>query len=218
MMRTTGSYSSRAHVAGAFFSMLLGGMLMVLLIVALNKSVDQKEEAVKKQTRIVKVEKREKKVVEKQKPETKKKVRRNRAAPEAPPPDLSAMIGGIEMNIPEFEAAAVMEGDSRELLDDIAEDTVMSEGTVDSKPRVTHRAEIAYPAEAAKEGLAGYVVVHLLIAKDGRVQLARVLEAEPRGVFEKAVLSGIRDWRFMPARYKGEPVQVWVKQKIRFNS
>jgi len=217
-MLTTGIYSSKSRIIGAFLYMLLGGMLMVLLIVALNKSVDKEEDAVKKQTRIVKVNKTEKKVVKKEKPKTKKNVRRTKATSKAPPPDLSAMIGGIEMNIPEFETAAVMEGDSRELLDDIAEDTVMSEGTVDSKPRVTHRADIEYPADAAKEGIEGYVVVHLLVAKDGRVQLAKVLEAEPQGVFEKKVLDGVRDWRFMPARYKGDPVQVWVKQKIRFNT
>jgi protein TonB len=217
-MVTTGVYSSKSRVFGAFFSMLLGGMLMVLLVVALNKSVDKNADAVNKQTRIVKVKKTEKKVVKKEKPKTKKNVRRTKATSKAPPPDLSAMIGGVEMNIPEFEAAAVMEGDSRELLDDIAEDTVMSEGTVDSKPRVTHRADIEYPADAAKEGIEGYVVVHLLIAKDGSVQLAKVLEAEPQGVFEKKVLDGVRDWRFMPARYKGDPVQVWVKQKIRFNT
>jgi len=217
-MLTTGVYSSKSRVFGALLSMLVGGMLMVLLVVALNKSVDKKEDAVNKQTRIVKVKKTEKKVVKKEKPKTKKNVRRTKATSKAPPPDLSAMIGGVEMNIPEFEAAAVMEGDSRELLDDIAEDTVMSEGTVDSKPRVTHRADIEYPADAAKEGIEGYVVVHLLIAKDGSVQLAKVLEAEPQGVFEKKVLDGVRDWRFMPARYKGDPVQVWVKQKIRFNT
>src|SRR6056297_1050214 len=151
-MLTIGIYSSKSRIIGAFLYMLLGGMLMMLLIVALYKSVDKEEDAVKKQTRIVKVNKTEKKVVKKEKPKTKKNVRRTKATSKAPPPDLSAMIGGIEMNIPEFETAAVMEGDSRELLDDIAEDTVMSEGTVDSKPRVTHRADIEYPADAAKEG------------------------------------------------------------------
>jgi outer membrane biosynthesis protein TonB len=50
------------------------------------------------------------------------------------------------------------------------------------------------------------------------VQLSKVLEAEPQGVFETSVLNGTRDWRFVPARYKGEPVQVWVKQKISFNT
>ena len=217
-MEPTSVYSSRSRVFGAFLSMLLGAMMMVLLVVALNKSVDKKEDAVKKQTRIVKMKKTEKKVVEKEKPKAKPKASRTKAAPKAQPPDLSSMIGGVEMNIPEFAAAVGMEGDSRELLDDIAEDTVMSEGTVDSKPQVMHRAEIEYPADAAKEGIHGYVVVHLLIAKDGSVQLAKVLEAEPQGVFETTVLNGIRDWRFTPARYKGEPVQVWVKQKISFDS
>jgi protein TonB len=156
--------------------------------------------------------------VKKEKPKPKKNVRRTKDTSKAPPPDLSSIIGGIEMNIPEFEAAAVMEGDARDLLDDIAEETVMSEGTVDSKPQVAHRADIEYPADAAQEGIEGYVVVHLLVSKDGSVELAKVLEAEPQGVFEKNVLDGVRDWRFMPARYKGNPVQVWVKQKIRFNT
>ena len=217
-MRATGIYSSRHRAVGAFLTMLLGGLLMVLLVVALNKSVDKKEDVIKRQTRIVKMKKTEKKVVKKEKPKEQTVKRRAKAAPKAAPPDLSAIIGGIEMNIPEFEAAALMEGDSRELLDDIAEDAVMTEETVDSKPQVIHRAEIDYPTDAAEEGIQGYVVVHLLIAKDGTVQLAKVLEAEPQGVFEKEVLNGIRDWRFMPARYKGEPVQVWVKQRISFNT
>ena len=36
-MRTAGVYTSRLRAAGAFVSMLIGGMLMVLLVVALNK-------------------------------------------------------------------------------------------------------------------------------------------------------------------------------------
>jgi protein TonB len=197
--------------------MLLGGMLMVLLVIALNKSVDKQEDTVKKQSRIVKMKKTKEKVVKREKPKSVSNTRRTNRAPKAQPPDLNSMIGGIEMNIPEFAAAAI-EGDSRELLDDIAEDTVMNEETVDSKPQVTHRVDIEYPADAAKEGIQGYVLVHLLIAKDGTVQLAKVLEAEPQGVFETTVLNGIRDWRFAPAKYKGEPVQVWVKQKISFNT
>lgn len=218
-MGTTGGYTSRFRGIGAFFFMLLGGMLMVLLVVALNKSVDKKEDTVKRQTRIVKMKKVEKKIVKKEKPKAAARTRRTKTASKAQPPDLSAMIGGIEMNIPEFAAATGgIDGDSRELLDEIAEDTVMNEDTVDNKPRITHRADIEYPVDAAKDGIQGYVVVHLLVAKDGSVQLAKVLEAEPQGVFEATVLNGVRDWQFSPARYKGAPVQVWVKQKIRFNT
>lgn len=216
-MRNTGVYSPKFGGAGAFLAMLLGGFLMVMLVVSLSNSVNKEEDTVKKQTRIVKMEKARKETVKKEKPKERSQTRLAKAAPNAQPPDLSAMIGGIEMNIPEFTTAA-FEGDSKELLDDIAEDTVMSEETVDSKPQLTHRADIEYPANAAKEGIQGYVVVHLLVSKDGNVQLSKVLEAEPQGVFETSVLNGTRDWRFVPARYKGEPVQVWVKQKISFNT
>ena len=202
--------------AGAVFSMLIGCLLMVLLVVTFNKGIDKKEDAVKRQTRILKIEKTEKKVAQKQKPE-KKPEPKPKTAPQAPPPDLGAIIGGIAMDIPEF-AAANIAGDDAELLDEIAEDTVMTEGTVDQKPQVAFRGPIEYPASAATSGIQGYVIVNLLISKDGSVELTKLLEAEPQGVFEDSVLVGIRDWRFTPARYKGEPVPVWVRQKISFNT
>jgi len=199
---------------GAFLSMLLGGILMVTLIVSLNKMVDKKEGVLKKQTRIVKLKKTQKQLVQQAKAKPKRK---SKAKDTVEPPDLGPLIGGMELNIPQFTVAGIT-GDAKELLDDIAEDTVMSEDTVDIKPRATFKAPIKYPASAAKNGIEGYVVLNLLIAKDGSIQLSKVLESNPRGVFDNAVLNAIRDWRFTPARYKGGSVPVWVKQKVKFNS
>jgi protein TonB len=203
------------NILGAFLSTLLGGLLMVQLVVTLNCPVDKKEEFVKEKTRIVRTKKAEKKAIKKSEPEPRPRAR-TKASPKAPPPNLGSMIGNLAMNIPEFAAPGI-ERDSQELLDDIAEDAIMSEGTVDSKPQATRRAPIEYPSSAAKSGVQGYVIVNLLIAKDGSIQLAKVLESTPEGVFDNTVLNGIRSWSFTPARYKGEPVAVWVKQKIRFN-
>jgi len=188
--------ASRANLrgVGAVFSMLIGCLLMVLLVVTFNKGIDKKEDAVKHQTRILKIEKTEKKVAQKQKPE-KKPEPKPKTTPQAPPPDLGAIIGGIAMDIPEFAASSIA-GDDEELLDEIVEDTVMTEGTVDQKPQVAFRGPIEYPAGAAKNGIQGYVVVNLLISKDGSVELTKLLESEPQGVFEDSVLVGIRDWRF----------------------
>ncbi len=201
---------------GATLSMLLGGLLMILLVVSFSTTVHKKEEVLTKQTRIAKMKETKKKVTKKEAPKAKpRKV--TKKMPKAQPPDLTSIIGGIEMNIPEF-AVAEISGDASELLDDIAEDTAMTEETVDRKPQVTYRAPIEYPEEAVNNGIQGYVVVHLLIAKDGGIKLAKVLDSEPQGVFDQTVLNAIQDWRFTPARYKGEPVQVWVKQKVRFNT
>jgi len=126
------------------------------------------------------------------------------------------MMGGIEMDIPEFELGNIA-GDPNDLLGDIARNAAMSEGTVDTKPRVLSRSPMQYPASAMKKRIKGYVVINLLIDTDGSIEAAKVLQASPPGVFDAAALSGIRSWRFAPGKYKGRPVKVWAKQKVRFD-
>ena len=209
-------FNSTFQRTGAFISMLLGGMLMILLVVSFSKTVNKKADIQKMQTRIVKVKEIQKPAAKKEAPKPEHKSLKQKT-PKAQPPDLTSIIGGIAMNIPEL-AVTDITGDAGELLDDIAEDTVMTEETVDNKPQVTYRAPIAYPEVALKNGIQGYVVVHLLIGKDGAIKMVKVIDSEPQGIFDQAVLNGIYDWRFSPARYKGEPVPVWVKQKVTFNS
>ena len=203
------------NTLGALVSMLLGGLLMVQGVVTLNKAVDTKEEVVKQHTRIVKTKKAKKQVVKKEEPKARPKPRA-KASHKVQPPVLSAAFGGLAMNIPEL-AVADIAGDSSELLDEVAEDIIMTEETADSKPMARYRAPIEYPSAALEKGIEGYVVMNLLIGKDGSVQMAKVLESEPEGVFDNSVLGDIQDWTFTPARYKGESVTVWVKQKVRFN-
>ena len=204
-------YNQKGKAPFAFLTMVLGGLLMVILVISFNKTVKEKEDVVKKPVRQIKTEKRQQ-VTQKAKPKPKPKPRKS--TPKAPMPDLGAMLNGVSMNIPEF-ASENIAGDSNDLLEDIAEDAVMSEGVVDSKPRVASRSAMEYPASA--NGAKGYVIVNLLIDKDGTIEIAKVLESEPVGVFDTTVLNGIRNWRFTPAKYKGKPVKVWAKQKIRFN-
>ena len=196
----------------AFWSMLLGIALMVVLVVSFNAKVAKKEKKVKETMRYMKTAKKPPKV-DKPKPKPKRKTK---AQPKAPLPDLGAMLGGLAMNIPEFSSGDFA-GDGSSILGDVAADAAMSEGTVDSKPRVISRGPLEYPPSAAKKRIKGYVVVNLLIAKDGSVELAKVIASSPAGVFDQAALRGVRSWRFAPAKYKGNPVKVWAKQKVRFD-
>jgi protein TonB len=195
----------------AFFAMLFGASLMILLVITFNKDVKKKENVKKEQMRYVKV----KKVQEIKKPKPKPKPKK-KSTPKAPLPDLSSMLGGIEMDIPEFELGNIA-GDPNDLLGDIARNAAMSEGTVDTKPRVVSRSPMQYPASAMKKRIKGYVVVNLLIDTDGSIEASKVLQSSPPGVFDAAALSGIRSWRFAPGKYKGRPVKVWAKQKVRFD-
>ncbi|QSZ42719.1 TonB family protein [Sulfurimonas aquatica] len=205
-------YSSKGRSFLAFLVMLGGAVLMMILVVSFNKSVKEKEQVVKKEVRQIKSAKTQKKA---SKPKPKPKSKPKKAQPKAPLPNMNSLLGGVAMNIPEFTTDNIA-GDSNQLLEDIAEDAIMNENTVDVKPKVLSRPPLEYPADAAKNGIKGYVVINLLVGKDGSVELAKVLESQPVGVFDEAALNAVRTWRFSPAMYKAKPVKMWAKQKIRF--
>lgn len=204
--------SSRAKVF-ALLGMATGALLMVVLVVSFNAKVKKKEEKVKEPMRYVNMKKQVQKV---NKPKPKPKPKPKKAQPKAPLPDISSMLGGIAMDIPEF-ATGDIGGNAKNILGDVAADAAMSEGSVDTKPRVLSRSAMEYPKAAAKKGIRGYVIVNLLIAKDGSVEVAKVIASNPAGVFDAVALRGVRSWRFAPAKYKGNPVKVWAKQKVRFD-
>ena len=202
----------RKRELAALLSMLFGVAVMMMLVVSFSKDVEKQAHIKKDPLRYMKMAKVQQEIKKpKPKPKPKKK-----STPKAPLPDLSSLLGGIEMDIPEFELGNIA-GDPNELLGDIARNAAMSEGTVDTKPRVLSRSPMAYPASAMKKRIKGYVVVNLLIDTDGSIEAAKVLQSSPPGIFDAVALSGIRSWRFAPGKYKGRPVKVWAKQKIRFD-
>lgn len=72
------------------------------------------------------------------------------------------------------------------------------------------------PARAVKKQLSGFVTARLVIDATGAVQDVKILASEPAGVFDEAVLEVVPDWRFTPATYKGQPVEIRVDQTFRF--
>ncbi len=142
--------------------------------------------------------------------------RQQRARPTAPPMvSLDTNLSGIDFGIPGLTASDL--GDMKnELLGD-TDNVVMTDDSVDSPPRPTFQAPVAYPRTARAQGVQGYVVLSLLISAAGEIEKVQVLEAEPAGIFEQAAQEGVRNWRFEPAQYQGRNVKVWAKQRIRFD-
>ena len=205
-------YTTKGRSLFAFLIALGGGLLMVILVVSFNKNIQKKEPKIKKEIRQIKTAKAK---VQAKKPKPKPKPRPKKAQPKAPLPNMNSALGGLAMDIPEFRTDDVA-GDASKLLEDIAEDAIMNANTVDVKPKVLSRPPLEYPAKAAKDGIKGYVVINMLIGKDGSVEVAKVLESEPAGVFDEAALNAVYQWRFSPAQYKQKPVKMWAKQKIKF--
>lgn len=188
---------------------------MVFLIVLFNHPVEKKEEVEITKSRILDVRQETQIQQAQAKPEPKPEPKPSEAN-NNPLPNIGSMLGGIGMNIPELSFGNFMQ-DAASLLEQAVDDSGMGDGGADIPPKVVTRTEMEYPGSALKEGLKGYVVVNLLIDTDGNVEMVKVLESQPSGVFDDAATRGVKNWKFAPAKNKGKPVKMWAKQKIKFN-
>jgi TonB family protein len=72
-----------------------------------------------------------------------------------------------------------------------------------AKPRLIHRVEPRWPAEATASGAQGLVLIELAVGLDGAVRDARVLRSVP--LLDAAALAATRQWRYEPAGPEGRP-------------
>ena len=103
------------------------------------------------------------------------------------------------------------------LLGDVGKDVGMTGESFDVEPKPAQRSAMEYQKSASNGGGTDYGPMNLLICKDGQVEKVKVLQSQPAGVFDDVAEAGVRGWSFTPAQYKGQPVKVWAKQKIRFD-
>ncbi len=73
-----------------------------------------------------------------------------------------------------------------------------------------------YPDRALTDRISGSVTVQYIVDKKGRTRDVKVVESVPRGVFDDAAIGAIRRWRYRPAQYNGQAVEVPVRTRIRF--
>jgi len=146
-------------------------------------------------------------------------IERKPPPPKRAPPRAQPMVGlegslaGLDFGLPQFDEALPLDAGS--ILGD--GDGTMTDAAVDQPPRPIVQNPMAYPARAKSDGVTGYVLLSVLIGPTGSVERARVLEAQPPGVFDEVALTGVRTWRFEPAQYRGEAVRVWATQRVRFD-
>lgn len=79
------------------------------------------------------------------------------------------------------------------------------------------RIEPQFPREALLEGISGYVVVEFTIEADGSVSDPKVVESEPRRMFDRNAVRAIYKWKFKPRIIDGKPVARRATQRLEFN-
>ncbi|MGM0577446.1 MAG: energy transducer TonB [Myxococcota bacterium] len=203
-------------LSGLLF-MATGAGLVFALVIAMNLQSTPPTKETSKAPVAFEVERKPPKPKKKPKPRPRRQRRQTRRAPPAPVPDLAGALSGVDLGLRGHGPMDLGDASAQELAGaGAAEDLVMSEGAFDVPPKAVQRVAPSYPARARAKGVTGYVKLQLLVDERGRVDRVRVLEATPKGVFEQAAVQAVRQWRFQPGVYGGEPRAGRVTQVLRF--
>ncbi|HST44593.1 MAG TPA: TonB family protein [Luteimonas sp.] len=73
-----------------------------------------------------------------------------------------------------------------------------------------------YPPAALAARQDGRVLLHVLVGTNGQVRDVRVVESEPKGVFDAVSVEAARAWTLAPVIKDGEPVEAWQQVPIDF--
>jgi TonB family protein len=82
-------------------------------------------------------------------------------------------------------------------------------------PRLLREVKAEYTDEARRRGITGDVVLEIVVRRDGSVGDVTVLQGRGAGLDQRAI-AAVRQWRFSPARRRGEPVDVIVEVAVEF--
>lgn len=73
-----------------------------------------------------------------------------------------------------------------------------------------------YPTTAVRANQEGWVEVAFTVTPEGTVDDVKVVDAEPRHVFDRAATEAVSRWKFQPATQDGNPVPSQDKRRIVF--
>ena len=137
------------------------------------------------------------------------KVEREKPPPTPEVPKMQFTSGSVDSNVasitPSVDARGAMSGLN-----------ISAGSDRDTIPLV--RVPPDYPARALNRGIEGWVIVEFTITGAGAVKDAKVVDSQPKNIFDDAALKSIARWRYNPKIENGQPVErVGVRTIIRFN-
>jgi protein TonB len=85
-----------------------------------------------------------------------------------------------------------------------------------NRPELVKRQPPSYPGALRATCQEGTVVVSSIIDTDGKIRTPWLRKPPTSPVMALAAMESLRDWRFKPATYKGEPVKVYYELNVNF--
>jgi protein TonB len=91
---------------------------------------------------------------------------------------------------------------------------LVSEREASVPPTPISRRPPTYPPEARSEGVEAVVVVRFLVTKAGSVSNVSILRGHE--LLNAAVIAAVKQWRFSPGSFEGNPVAMWQTATFPF--
>lgn len=95
-------------------------------------------------------------------------------------------------------------------------DAVVGMGFGDSDVIPLVRMSAQYPQRAIRQKIEGYVTARLQINAEGTVDNVEIVEAQPRGVFEREAVRALYRYKFKPKMEDGKALEQQAIQTIEF--
>lgn len=84
-----------------------------------------------------------------------------------------------------------------------------------TQPEEIDRVLPRYPLAARRAGVQGPVVVRGIVRRDGTIDNVEIIKDLPNGLGE-AAREAVSEWRFRPATFQGEPIDVYYTVTVNF--
>ena len=75
----------------------------------------------------------------------------------------------------------------------------------------------SYPPLAKRLGIEGRAMIRVMVDPSGKPEQIELAQSSGSTVLDRAALTAVRQWTFIPARQGTEAVSAWVKVPIRFH-
>jgi protein TonB len=78
------------------------------------------------------------------------------------------------------------------------------------------RIQPEYPMRAQQQGIEGWAIVEFTVGRDGSVRGARILQAQPTQIFDRAAVQAVSSWKYSPKIQDGKPVESIQRVRLTF--
>lgn len=76
--------------------------------------------------------------------------------------------------------------------------------TENTNVQPVYRTNPKYPRYAADRGIEGWVHMEFIVTIQGKIEDIKVLDSDPRDVFDQAAMDAVAQWRYIPGRFEGK--------------